>query len=203
MADRGGLKFVGFIFATVTLAVMLATGMVVKGYADGAYTLEGSTIAEPISHRALTITAESRPMTRLSQRQASASTTTATNSSPANRIMMVPIRCGELLQRYRIGIVRPDGLHGDFPARILAPALGRGPGPASSNCRKVPRATSGAAWRPKPNRRAPGIRRRRRSIEAGPNGNQLLRSPSAARFHCVTLSAIMRVDFIAAWLSWA
>ena len=37
MADRGGLKIVGFIFATVTLAVMLATGMVVKGYADGAF----------------------------------------------------------------------------------------------------------------------------------------------------------------------
>ena len=36
MADRGGLKLVGFIFATVTLAVMLAAGMVVKGYADGA-----------------------------------------------------------------------------------------------------------------------------------------------------------------------
>ena len=32
---------------------------------------------------------------------------------------------------------------------------------------------------------------------------QLLRRPSAARFHCVTLSAIMRVDFIAAWLSCA
>ena len=26
MADRSGLKLVGFIFATVTLAVMLATG---------------------------------------------------------------------------------------------------------------------------------------------------------------------------------
>ena len=44
MADRSGLKFVGFIFATVTLAVMLATGMVVKGYADGAYSFE-STVA--------------------------------------------------------------------------------------------------------------------------------------------------------------
>ena len=33
--------------------------------------------------------------------------------------------------------------------------------------------------------------------------NYPLRSPSAARFHCATLSAIMRVDFIAAWLSWA
>jgi hypothetical protein len=42
MADRSGLKFVGFIFATVTLAVMLTTGMVVKGYADGAYTLDAS-----------------------------------------------------------------------------------------------------------------------------------------------------------------
>ena len=31
MADRNGLRFVGFIFATVTVAVMLATGMVVKG----------------------------------------------------------------------------------------------------------------------------------------------------------------------------
>ena len=42
MADRGALKFVGFIFATATLAVMLVAGMVVKGYADGAYTLEAS-----------------------------------------------------------------------------------------------------------------------------------------------------------------
>jgi len=33
MADRSGLKLVGFIFATVTLAVMLATGMVGEGYA--------------------------------------------------------------------------------------------------------------------------------------------------------------------------
>jgi hypothetical protein len=45
MADRDGLKFVGFIFATVTLAVMLTTGMVVKGYADGAYSFENSSIA--------------------------------------------------------------------------------------------------------------------------------------------------------------
>lgn len=42
MADRSGLKFVGFIFATVTLAVMLATGLVVKGYADGAFSLESA-----------------------------------------------------------------------------------------------------------------------------------------------------------------
>jgi hypothetical protein len=40
MADRRGLKFLGFIFASVTFAVTLTTGMVVKGYADGAYSLE-------------------------------------------------------------------------------------------------------------------------------------------------------------------
>ena len=45
MADRIGLKFVGFIFATVTLAVMLATGMVVKGYADGAFSIDGTVVA--------------------------------------------------------------------------------------------------------------------------------------------------------------
>jgi hypothetical protein len=45
MADRKGLKFLGFIFATVTLAVMLATGMVVKRYADGAYSLDGVSVA--------------------------------------------------------------------------------------------------------------------------------------------------------------
>ncbi len=45
MADRNGLRFVGFIFATVTVAVMLATGMVVKGYGDGAYSLEPASIA--------------------------------------------------------------------------------------------------------------------------------------------------------------
>jgi len=45
MADRASLKFVGFIFATVTLVVMLTTGMVVKGYADGAYSLESALVA--------------------------------------------------------------------------------------------------------------------------------------------------------------
>ena len=44
MADRSGLKFVGFIFATVTMAVMLTTGMVVKGYADGVYSLDSAPI---------------------------------------------------------------------------------------------------------------------------------------------------------------
>jgi hypothetical protein len=45
MADRNSLRFVGFIFATITVVVMLTTGMVVKGYADGAYSLETSTVA--------------------------------------------------------------------------------------------------------------------------------------------------------------
>ena len=44
MADSSGLRFVGFIFATVTLAVMLTTTMVVKGYADGSYSLEAAPV---------------------------------------------------------------------------------------------------------------------------------------------------------------
>ena len=42
MADSSHLKLVGFIFATITLCVMLTTAMVVKGYADGGYTLEST-----------------------------------------------------------------------------------------------------------------------------------------------------------------
>jgi hypothetical protein len=38
MADRSGLKLVGFIFATITLGVMLTTAMVVNSYADSGYT---------------------------------------------------------------------------------------------------------------------------------------------------------------------
>ena len=55
-----------------------------------------------------------------------------------------------------------------------------------------------------PNRTA-ALRYRQRGGDRmrGSAGGQLLRRPSAARFHCDTLSAIMRVDFIAAWLSWA
>jgi len=45
MADRSGLKFVGFIFASVTFSVMLVTAMVVKGHADGVYSLDGTTVA--------------------------------------------------------------------------------------------------------------------------------------------------------------
>jgi hypothetical protein len=45
MADRNGLKIVGFIFAAITLVVMLTAAMVVKSYADGAYSLDGAVIA--------------------------------------------------------------------------------------------------------------------------------------------------------------
>jgi hypothetical protein len=45
MADRSGLKFVGFIFATITLAVMLTAVTVVKTYADGGYSIESATFA--------------------------------------------------------------------------------------------------------------------------------------------------------------
>jgi hypothetical protein len=45
MADRGGLKLVGFIFATITLAVMLTAATVVKTYADGGYSLETAAFA--------------------------------------------------------------------------------------------------------------------------------------------------------------
>ncbi|MGP9810618.1 hypothetical protein SR870_14370 [Rhodopseudomonas palustris] len=44
MADQVGLKWVGFIFATITLAVIVTTGMVVKGYADGAYSFDAPTV---------------------------------------------------------------------------------------------------------------------------------------------------------------
>ena len=45
MADRSHLKLVGFIFATVTLCVMLTTAMVVQGYADGGYSVESTAVA--------------------------------------------------------------------------------------------------------------------------------------------------------------
>ena len=44
MPDRSGLRFVGFIFASVTFAVMLTTTMVVWGYSDGVYSLESTAI---------------------------------------------------------------------------------------------------------------------------------------------------------------
>ena len=61
MADRSGLKFVGFIFATITLAVMLTTAMVVNTYADGGYTLESATFVRRVIADSVTIEAETAP----------------------------------------------------------------------------------------------------------------------------------------------
>ena len=44
MADRSGLKLVGFIFASITIAVMATATVVVKSYANGVYTLESPPI---------------------------------------------------------------------------------------------------------------------------------------------------------------
>ena len=44
MVDRSSLKLVGLIFASIMIAVMLTTTMVVKGYADGVYTLEPAAV---------------------------------------------------------------------------------------------------------------------------------------------------------------
>jgi hypothetical protein len=44
MADLSGLRLVGFIFGSVTFAVMLTTTMVVKGYSNGVYSLESAAI---------------------------------------------------------------------------------------------------------------------------------------------------------------
>jgi hypothetical protein len=51
MADRNGLKLVGFVFASVTLAVMLVTGVVVTSYAQGAYSLD----ARPVEGQIVSI----------------------------------------------------------------------------------------------------------------------------------------------------
>jgi len=44
MVDRSGLRLVGFMFAGVTFAVMLTTTIIVKGYSQGVYSLEGAAI---------------------------------------------------------------------------------------------------------------------------------------------------------------
>jgi len=52
VADRSGLRLVGFIFASVTFAVMLTATMVVKGYSDGVYSLESAARASGSPHPA-------------------------------------------------------------------------------------------------------------------------------------------------------
>ena len=44
MADTRGLKVIGLIFASLTIAVIATTTVVVKSYADGVYTLESAPI---------------------------------------------------------------------------------------------------------------------------------------------------------------
>ena len=102
-----------------------------------------------------------------------------------------------LPQRNRIGVVRTNAFHQivpKFEAACDGPSL-------------VAAAVAQVQINARPNETAALLigRRRRSILMSGrlTSRNQLLRSPSAARFHCVTLSAIMRVDFIAAWLSWA
>ncbi len=43
MPDQKGLKYLGLLFASLTLAVMLATVMVVKSNADGSFSFETMT----------------------------------------------------------------------------------------------------------------------------------------------------------------
>jgi hypothetical protein len=48
MADRNGLRLIGFLFATVTIAVMSTTVLVVKGHADANYVIENSKASMPL-----------------------------------------------------------------------------------------------------------------------------------------------------------
>jgi hypothetical protein len=48
MADRSGLRLIGFLFATVTIAVMSTTVLVVKGHADANYVIENSAASMPL-----------------------------------------------------------------------------------------------------------------------------------------------------------
>ena len=48
MADRSGLRLIGFLFATVTIAVMSTTVLVVKGQADANHLIENSSASMPL-----------------------------------------------------------------------------------------------------------------------------------------------------------
>ena len=49
MADRSGLEFLGYIFAGVTLAVMLTAFTVVLGHANGRLALEAAPQFEAVA----------------------------------------------------------------------------------------------------------------------------------------------------------
>jgi hypothetical protein len=124
---------------------------------------------------------------------------------------MVPIRCGE--RRNGIGSVlsgrmvfmkipgkkpplRPGACSWSQSGSGKFKGRGRVQGLASRKPGKI----KGMAAETKPPRCPEKGRRRPSTSGKTPKDpdNQLLRRPSAARFHCDTLSAIMRVDFIAA-----
>ena len=48
MADRNGLRLIGFLLATVTIAVMSTTVLVVKGHVDANYLIENSAASMPL-----------------------------------------------------------------------------------------------------------------------------------------------------------
>jgi hypothetical protein len=48
MADRSALRLIGFLFATVTIAVMSTTVLVVKGQTDANYLIEFSSASMPL-----------------------------------------------------------------------------------------------------------------------------------------------------------
>jgi hypothetical protein len=48
MADRNGLRLIGFLLATVTIAVMSTTVLVVKGHVDANYLIENSAASTPL-----------------------------------------------------------------------------------------------------------------------------------------------------------
>ena len=100
---------------------------------------------------------------------------------------------GLCLQRNWVAVVGPNGLHAGNPQSYLHLVAYR------AGKVQITSLVNDAAI---------GLLRAGKSIVPAQNSespwkSQLWRRPSAARFHCATLSAIMRVDFIAAWLSWA
>jgi hypothetical protein len=48
MADRSALRLIGILFATVTIAVMSTTVLVVKGQADANYLIENTSASMPL-----------------------------------------------------------------------------------------------------------------------------------------------------------
>jgi len=100
---------------------------------------------------------------------------------------------GLRLQWNRIAVVGPNGLHAGISQSHLHLVASR-----------LPEVQKDIRWTDlSPEIESSGPKSHCPSLISSSRPNQPWRSPSAARFHCATLSAIMRVDFIAVWLSWA